>query len=322
MKHENRPPGLRASLYEKITAAAADEDRRLDQFLAERLAALSRSRIQKLVEAGLVQINRLPCTDKNYRLGAGDLVEVTIPPPEKASVEPEKINLDIIYEDKDLLVVNKPRGMVVHPAPGHFTGTLVNALLNHCGDLSGIGGVMRPGIVHRLDKDTSGLLVVAKNDFAHQILSGQLKTRELNREYLALVSGRVKPLIGRIEAPVARHPRHRKKMAVMAGGRKAVTRYRVLKYHGRYSLLQLNLETGRTHQIRVHLAYLGYPVVGDLTYAKGTWSDLPAGLTEPHALHARRIKFIHPRTGEALEFYAPLPAEFKKGLVWLKSMKD
>ncbi len=314
--------GSSDSTCKKITADPEDEGRRLDHFLTGRFTVLSRNRIQKLIEDGQVSVNRLTCTNKNYRLKAGDPVEINIPPPEEASVKPEKIALDIVYEDEDLLVINKPRGMVVHPAPGHREKTLVNALLYHCKDLSGIGGVMRPGIVHRLDKDTSGLLIVAKNDHAHQSLSDQLKKRLLCREYLALVNGRVKPLIGRIEAPVARNPRHRKKMAVMTGGRIAVTRYRVLKYYGRYSLLQLNLETGRTHQIRVHLAYLGYPVIGDLTYAKSSsWSDLPGGLVKSHALHARRIKFIHPRTAKSMNFSAPLPPDFKEGLLWLKSME-
>ncbi len=320
---ENSACELLVSSSKSFTAKIEDEDRRLDHFLAENLVDISRNRVQKLVEEGQVSVNRLKCTDNNYRLKLGDLINLTIPPPEKALIKPEKITLDIIYEDEDLLVINKPRGMVVHPAPGHRKGTLVNALLYHCSNLSGIGGVIRPGIVHRLDKDTSGLLIVAKNDPTHRNLSEQLKSRNLCREYIALVSGRVKPVIGRIEAPIARHPHHRKKMAVTAGGRKAVTRYRVLKYYGRYSLLQLNLETGRTHQIRVHLAYLGYPVVGDHTYAKSSsWNELPSTLSQPHALHARRIKFMHPQTGEPLEFLAPLPGDFKKGLVWLKAKKD
>lgn len=310
--------GSSASLQEELTVEVGDAGCRLDTFLSQKIAGLSRNRVQKLVEDGRVLINQVSCEDKNYRLQIGDLVSVTIPPPEEALVEPEEIRLHIIYEDKDLLVINKPRGMVVHPAPGHAKGTLVNALLSYCRDLSGIGGVMRPGIVHRLDKDTSGLLIVAKNDFAHRALSGQLKERELRREYIALVNGKVKPEVGRIEAPIGRHPRHRKKMAVVTGGREAVTCYRVLKYFDRYSLLQLNLETGRTHQIRVHLAYLGYPVVGDPTYAKGSTGDLPPELTAPQALHARRITFTHPRTRKTMQFSTPLPEEFKKTLHWLK----
>lgn len=314
MKRDNHP---RTSI--SIPVETEGVGRRLDLYLAEQAFDLSRNRVQKLIETGLVLVNRKPCSDKNYRLQSGDQISVTIPMPEKAAIEPEEIRLDIIYEDEDLLVINKPRGMVVHPAPGHARGTLVNALLNHCRDLSGIGGVMRPGIVHRLDKDTSGLLIVAKNDLAHKSLSAQLKEKKLGREYLALVNGRVKPEIGRIEAPIGRHPRHRKKMAVVSGGRAAVTRYRVLKYYHCYSLLQLKLETGRTHQIRVHLAHLGYPVVGDTAYAKGSPGDLPPELSMPQALHARRISLTHPRSGEKMEFSTPLPDEFKKTLVWLKN---
>ncbi len=300
-----------------VTSGSEDVGRRLDQFLSGRVPGLSRSQAQKLLEAGMVQVDRQTCRDKNYRLQAGNLVEVTFPPAEDSTLEPEAINLDIVYEDEDLLVINKPRGMVVHPGPGHRRGTLVNALLYHCPNLSGIGGVKRPGIVHRLDKDTSGLLLVAKNDFTHRALSDQLKSRQIKREYIALVSGRVKPVLGRIEAPIARHPLHRKKMAVVEGGRPAVTRYRVLKYYGKYSLLQVNLETGRTHQIRVHLSYLGYPVVGDTTYAGGGWADLPPALTEPHALHARRLRFTHPRSSESMEFTVPIPGYFKEALITL-----
>ncbi len=306
------------SVQEELTVGAEDSGCRLDAFLTKQVEGLSRNRVQKLIEDGRVLINQALCEDKNYRLQTGDRVSLTIPPPGETSVEPEKIRLDIIYEDEDLLVINKPRGMVVHPAPGHVKGTLVNALLGHCRDLSGIGGVMRPGIVHRLDKDTSGLLIVAKNDISHRSLSGQLKERQLRREYIALVNGRVKPPAGRIEAPIGRHPRHRKKMAVVKGGREAVTRYRVLRHFRRYSLLRLNLETGRTHQIRVHLASIGFPVVGDPTYTKGGTGGLPPDLAEPQALHARRIAFTHPRSGEVMELSAPLPEEFKKTLLWLK----
>lgn len=318
--HTGRQPDQAAAFQSAVTGSA-DHGRRLDQFLSQPFFGLSRSRAQKLLMENMVQVNGELCSDKNYRMQAGDLVNVTIPPPAETRLEPEAIPLDILYEDDDLLVINKPRGMVVHPAPGHRKGTLVNALLHHCAHLSVIGGIRRPGIVHRLDKDTSGLLLVAKNDFTHRSLSEQLKTRQLKREYLALVKGRVKPVLGRIEAPVARHPGDRKKMAVVETGRMAVTRYRVLKYYGSYSLLKLNLETGRTHQIRVHMAHLGHPVVGDLTYARHSWNDLPRGLSEPHALHARRITFIHPRSSEPLEFAASLPAAFKKGLMDLKARK-
>ncbi len=307
-----------ASLSKELTVEAGDESLRIDAYLTQNLEGFSRNRIQALIEDGRVKVNEALCEDKNYRLKVGERVSITVPPPKEASIKAEDIKLDIIYEDNDLLVINKPRGMVVHPAPGHSGGTMVNALLAYCSDLSGIGGVMRPGIVHRLDKDTSGLLIAAKNDFAHCFLSGQLKTRKISREYLALVHGVVSPGIGRIEAPVARHPGDRKKMAVVKGGREAVTRYRVIKYYNRYSLLKLNLETGRTHQIRVHLSHLGYPVVGDLIYAKAGKGDLPAYLDLSHALHAFRLSFNHPRSGEQLNFSAPLPEEFRAVLVWLK----
>jgi len=311
--------GTEAVREEYLTAGAEDTGSRLDAFLTRQVSDLSRSRVQKLIEDSRVALNQAVCTDKNYRLRAGDRVTLAIPPPEKAIPEPEEIALDIIYEDGDLLVINKPRGMVVHPAPGHHGGTLVNALLSHCNDLSGIGGVMRPGIVHRLDKDTSGLLIAAKNDHSHQALSDQLKNRKIKREYIALVHGEVQPIRGIITVPIARHPRHRKKMAVVEGGREAVTRYRVIKHFDQYSLLRLNLETGRTHQIRVHLSYLGYPVVGDEAYAKGDRGQLPGDLIPAHALHASSLHFTHPRSGKVLSFRAKLPKDFSKVLYWLKN---
>ncbi len=308
-----KPANTRASRI-AFNADPAEEGLRLDIYLADRAPELSRSRAQKLIEEGRVEVNRVVCPDKNYRLKSGDRVQANMPPLQETKIEPERIRLDIVYEDEDLLVVNKPRGMVVHPAPGHSGGTLVNALLYHCSDLSGIGGVKRPGIVHRLDKNTSGLLIVAKNDFAHNALSRQLKTRKLQREYIALVCGHVEPEKGRIEAPVGRHPRHRKKMAVVSGGREAVTRYHVLKYFARHTLVQLRLETGRTHQIRVHMSHIGHPVAGDTVYGRKDYSDLPPGLAAPHALHARRITFNHPRSGKNLDISAPLPDGFKEGL--------
>lgn len=310
--------GTNTVRWEELTTGADDTGSRLDSFLTSKLTDLSRSRAQKLIEENRVTVNRKCCADKNYRLGEGDYVTLSIPAPKEAVPLAEEMNLDIIYEDSDLLVINKPGGMVVHPAPGHYSGTLVNALLSHCTDLSGIGGVLRPGIVHRLDKDTSGLLIAAKNDYSHQNLSEQLKNRLIKREYIALVHGQVKPPGGRIVAPIARHPRHRKKMAVVEGGREAVTSYRVLKYFDHYSLLRLNLETGRTHQIRVHLSYLGHPVVGDKTYAKGDRSKLPVNMTSSHALHAYRLSFKHPRSGKSLRYTAALPEEFKKTLYRLR----
>lgn len=310
--------GTDAVREEVLTAGADGTGSRLDAFLTSQVADLSRSRVQKLIEENRVTVNRVCCADKNYRLREGDLVILSIPAPKEAVPGPEEMALDIIYEDSDLLVINKPRGMVVHPAPGHYRGTLVNALLGHCTDLSGIGGVLRPGIVHRLDKNTSGLLIAAKNDYSHRKLSEQLKNRLIKREYIALVHGQVKPAGGRIVAPIARHPRHRKKMAVVEGGREAVTRYRVLKLFDHYSLLRLNLETGRTHQIRVHLSHLGYPVVGDRTYAKGDRSKLPVNIISSHALHAYRLSFKHPRSGKTFQYTAALPEDFKKMLCWLK----
>jgi len=301
----------------KLTADESSSGMRIDLYLSGKSNDLTRSRVQKLVENKLVMVNGEVCNDKNYRMKASDQVLIKVAAPEELAAQPEDIALDIVYEDKDLLVINKKRGMVVHPAPGHQDGTMVNALLGHCKDLSGIGGVIRPGIVHRLDKDTSGLLIVAKNDYAHNSLAEQLKARTLKRVYFALVCGRVKPLRGRIEAPVGRHLKHRKKMTVIAGGRDAVTRYRVVKYYKRYSLLKLKLETGRTHQIRVHMAHIGFPVVGDPLYGPGSHGDLPAELASPQALHARELSFEHPRTGAKMSFSAPLPEVFRKLLHWL-----
>jgi 23S rRNA pseudouridine1911/1915/1917 synthase len=301
----------------RVSVPDPETGRRIDLFLAGAVTDLTRSRVQKLIEEGLVAVNEMVCTDKNYRVRAGDMVVYSLPEPEAPETRPEEIPLAVIFEDNDLLVINKPRQMVVHPAPGHSRGTLVNALLHHCHDLSGIGGVVRPGIVHRLDKDTSGLLIVAKNDKAHSSLSSQLKSRQLRREYLALVCDRVKPVSGRIEAPLGRHPRNRKKMAVITAGREAVTRYRVLKEYGQISLLKVMLETGRTHQIRVHLSYIGHPVVGDFIYGPGTWAGLPPEMLFTHALHAYRLSLIHPSSQESLTFFAPPPPEFQALLHYL-----
>lgn len=301
----------------QLSVSASSSGQRLDFYLAERQGEISRSLAQRLIENGRVQVNSGPCLDKNYRVKIGDRICFSLPPLQEPIAKPEVLPLDIIFEDSYLLVVNKPRGMVVHPAPGHSSGTLVNALLYHCADLSGIGGVARPGIVHRLDKDTSGLLLVAKNDPAHSSLSSQLKNRQLQRQYIALVCGRVIPAAGRIEAPIGRHPRNRKKMAVIAGGREAVTRYRVLKEYEHCSLLQLNLETGRTHQIRVHLAQHGNPVVGDFVYGQGICKGVPAALLFKHALHAFKLSFSHPRNKEKIELQAPLPLEFRAILRYL-----
>lgn len=276
---------------------------RLDSFLAGEAPGLSRSHIQKLVAASLVDVNGRP-EKASYRLKQGDSVVLRIPPPVELVVEPEPIPLDIYYEDSDLVVVNKPRGMVVHPAEGNYTGTLVNALLHHCRDLSGINGVMRPGIVHRLDKDTSGLLMVAKNDAAHLDLARQLSERKVDRIYLSLVHGLIKNEKGTISAPIGRHPVDRQKMAVETrNGKPAVTHYTVLNRFSDCTHISLKLETGRTHQIRVHMAYLGYPVVGDPKYGP---AKRKFGL-EGQFLHAARLGFKHPRSGEWMSFEAPLP---------------
>lgn len=279
---------------------------RVDTFLADALPGQTRASVQRLLENGLVRKNGA-AVKKNLRLAGGERLEITLPEPRESAVEPEEIALDIVYEDADVIVVNKPRGMVVHPAAGHESGTLVNALLGHCGDsLSGIGGERRPGIVHRIDKDTSGLLIAAKNDAAHQCLSGQLKTRTLSRIYDTVVIGGIRADEGTVDAPIGRSARDRKKMAVVPGGRPAVTHYRVKARYDGYTYLKCKLETGRTHQIRVHMAYIGHPVAGDPLY--GPKNDR-TGLGG-QCLHARELTFIHPATGRQVQLKCPLPSYF------------
>jgi 23S rRNA pseudouridine1911/1915/1917 synthase len=266
----------------------------------------SRTFVQKLLDEGQILVNGQP-VPANYKVRNGDVLQITVPPPVDLEVKPQDIPLEIIYEDQDVLVINKAPGMVVHPAHGNYEGTLVNALLGRCQDLSGIGGVSRPGIVHRLDKDTSGLLMVAKNDLAHQGLTEQIKEHQVIRRYLALLHGRVEEPAGRVETPIGRHPNDRKKMAVVVrNGKMAITHYRVLEKFTEYTLVEARLETGRTHQIRVHLAYVGHPVVGDPVYGPRR-SHL--GLSG-QALHAAVLGFKHPRTGENLEFSVPAPEYF------------
>ncbi|MFA4884669.1 MAG: RluA family pseudouridine synthase [Desulfotomaculaceae bacterium] len=286
-------------------AGETDTGKRIDVFLTAEAEVLTRSHIQKLIDGGLAQVNGEKVR-ASYKVKQGDLVRLEIPAPEGLELKPEAIPLDIYFEDSDVVVINKPRGMVVHPAAGNYSGTLVNALLFHCRDLSGINGVTRPGIVHRLDKDTSGLIMVAKNDFAHLSLAQQLKDRLITRRYLALVHGQVREEAGVIDAPIGRDPGNRQKMAVVQKNAKnAVTRYKVLQRYNNYTFLELKLETGRTHQIRVHLYFIGHPVVGDPKY----------GPARPHFgltgqfLHAAALGFKHPRTGAYLEFEAPLPAD-------------
>ena len=295
-------------------AAPEDAGARLDAFLAGKMEK-TRSSVQKLIEEENVRLNGAPAA-KNARLREGDRVEATEPPPEVLDVKPQNIPLDIVYEDQDLLVVNKPKGMVVHPAAGNPDGTLVNALLFHCGDsLSGINGVIRPGIVHRIDKDTSGLLIVAKNDRAHQSLAEQIAVHSFTRIYNAVVYGVVKEEEGTVSAPIGRHPIDRKRMAVLSsGGREAVTHYRVLERFPGFTLVECRLETGRTHQIRVHMAHIGHPVAGDPVYGpKKCITEL-----QGQCLHARVIGFIHPATGEYLEFDSGLPPYFERFLEKLR----
>ncbi|MGF0017164.1 RluA family pseudouridine synthase [Sporofaciens sp. SGI.106] len=285
-----------------------ENDIRIDKYLAQEMPDLSRSHIQKLIKDGNIIVNQKP-VKANYRLSFDDMVEVTIPELKEPEIEAENIPLDILYEDADIIIVNKPKQMVVHPAPGHYSGTLVNALMYHCGsELSGINGVMRPGIVHRIDMDTTGSLLVCKNDMAHQHLAAQLKEHSIKRVYEAVVHGNIKEDAGTVNAPIGRHPVDRKKMSTHAKqSRDAVTHYKVLKRFGNYTYIQCELETGRTHQIRVHMASIGHPLVGDMVYgpAKCPFRDL-VGQT----LHAKTLGIIHPRTGEYLEVNAPLPQYF------------
>ena len=290
-----------------ICITAEESGERIDALLARTLPSLSRSQVQKLLEQGMVTLNGRELK-KNFRCSAGESYELLLPEPDELPLIPQDIPLDVVYEDGDLIVINKPRGLVVHPAPGHPDGTLVNALLYHCGDsLSGIGGQRRPGIVHRIDKDTSGLLIVAKNDFAHQGLSAQLADHSLCREYEALVRGNFKQDSGTIDKPIGRHPIDRKRMAVTDKNSKpAVTHWQLLASYRGYSHILCRLETGRTQQIRVHMASIGHPLLGDFTYG----APSPEKGLEGQCLHARRLRFVHPRTGEHVLLETELPAYF------------
>ena len=284
---------------------------RIDQFLAAAHPGVSRSRWKQLIEAGRVTLNGAPVRKPNTPLAPGDILACTLPEPEPVGLVPADIPLDILYEDSDLIVLNKPADLVVHPAPGHAADTLVNALLHHCTDLQGIGGELRPGIVHRLDKDTSGVLVVAKNEPAHTALVAQFSAHTVRKEYLALVWGRPRPPAGTVDLPIGRHPVHRQKMAVTEKGRAALTRYETIAAGPLAALLRVRIETGRTHQIRVHLAKLGHPVAGDTTYGRAR-SGLPPGLDLPRQmLHAHVLQIAHPRDGRPLAFTAPPPADFE-----------
>ncbi len=298
-----------------IWITAKESGERIDALLAREIPALSRSAAQRLIGQGRVTQGEKP-VKKNLLCAAGDRFAVFLPPAaEERPLKAQNIPLQVVYEDGDLIVVDKPRGLVVHPAPGHPDGTLVNALLYHCGEsLSGIGGERRPGIVHRIDKDTSGLLIVAKNDFAHQALSGQLAGRSLSRRYEAVVRGGFGQDSGTVDRPIGRHPTDRKRMAVTEkNARPAVTHWQVLARYRGYTHIACRLETGRTHQIRVHMASIGHPLLGDYTYG----APSPDKGLEGQCLHARYLKFIHPRTGQPMELEAPLPAYFREVLARL-----
>lgn len=294
---------------EEFIVDEIDEDTRLDLYLSKQLEDISRSYIQKLIKEGKIFVNGKNESLKKYKVKENDQVQIEIPEPEKLKVEPENIPIEIVYEDDDLVVVNKPQGMVVHPAPGNYTGTLVNALLYHCDNLSSINGIIRPGIVHRIDKDTTGLLMVAKNDMTHKSLAEQLKEHSIHRIYVALVHGNIKEERGAIDAPIGRDPNDRLKMSVVnRNGKNAVTHFRVLNRFGQYTLVEAKLETGRTHQIRVHMTYIHHPLVGDPVYGPKKEKFKLKG----QALHAKTLGFMHPRKGVYMEFEANLPDYFSK----------
>ncbi|WP_313798741.1 RluA family pseudouridine synthase [Cytobacillus sp.] len=286
---------------------------RIDKILSGLNKEWSRTQVQQWIKEGHVLVNKQQIKT-NYKCSLNDRIEISIPVPEELDVVPENMDLDIYYEDSDVLVVNKPKGMVVHPAPGHLTGTLVNGLMAHCKDLSGINGVMRPGIVHRIDKDTSGLLMVAKNDLAHESLVNQLVEKTVTRKYRAIVHGVIPHDYGTIDAPIARDQKDRQSMAVTDNGKKAVTHFHVLDRFTDFTFVECQLETGRTHQIRVHMKYIGYPLAGDPKYGPRKTLDIGG-----QALHAGILGFVHPRSGEYMEFEAPLPPGFQQLVDKLKN---
>jgi 23S rRNA pseudouridine1911/1915/1917 synthase len=288
---------------------------RIDKAISSINNEWSRNQVQQWIKDGNVLVNGVR-VKTNYKCNVNDLVEVTIPDPEELDVLPEEMNLEIFYEDSDVLVVNKPKGMVVHPAPGHTSGTLVNGLMAHCKDLSGINGVLRPGIVHRIDKDTSGLLMVAKNDLAHESLVNQLVAKSVTRKYKAIVHGHIPHDFGTIDAPIGRDTRDRQSMTVVDNGKHAVTHFHVLERFKEFTYVECQLETGRTHQIRVHMKYIGFPLAGDPKYGPKKTLDIGG-----QALHAGLLGFNHPRTGEYLEFEAPLPVEFEELVNHLKNTR-
>jgi len=295
---------------QSISLRVEQNTSRIDSYISQQKTDLSRSRIQQLIEQGNVQLNGEVCHSKKVAIKAGDLIILTIPQPEPLELRSQNIPLDILYEDNDILILNKPAGLVVHPAPGHADGTLVNALLAHCPNLPGIGGVQRPGIVHRLDKDTTGAIAIAKTEVAHHSLQAQMKAKTAKREYLGVVYGVTKEQSGTINLPIGRHPKERKKMAVVPvekGGREAVTHWQIKERLGNYTLMHFQLETGRTHQIRVHSAQIGHPIVGDSVYssARSVGVNLPG-----QALHAWKLQLQHPIHNGLIEVVAPLPQVF------------
>jgi 23S rRNA pseudouridine1911/1915/1917 synthase len=304
---------------EPVVFTAEEKGQRLDVFVVERFPELSRSHVQKLIEQGNVLVDG-SVRKANYKLRGGEAVQVTVPQAEPISVEPEDIPLDILYEDKDIIVVNKARGMVVHPASGVYSGTLVNALLYHCQDLSGINGEIRPGIVHRLDKDTSGVMVCAKNDTAHLDLAEQIRTKTAHRTYWAIVHGNIKEEAGIIKGDIGRHPTDRKKMAIVReNGKPAVTHFKVLERFGEYTLVACQLETGRTHQIRVHMTSIGHPLINDPKY--GPKKSSPFAING-QALHSLQLTLTHPVTKEEMTFTAPIPTDMEKILTGLRNKRS
>jgi len=304
---------------EPVVFTAEEKGQRLDVFVVERFPELSRSHVQKLIEQGNVLVDGT-VRKANYKLRGAEAVQVIVPQAEPISVEPEDIPLDILYEDKDIIVVNKARGMVVHPASGVYSGTLVNALLYHCQDLSGINGEIRPGIVHRLDKDTSGVMVCAKNDTAHLNLAEQIRTKTAHRTYWAIVHGNIKEEAGIIKGDIGRHPTDRKKMAIVReNGKPAVTHFKVLERFGEYTLVECQLETGRTHQIRVHMTSIGHPLVNDPKY--GPKKSSPFAING-QALHSLQLTLMHPVTKEEMTFTAPLPTDMEKILTGLRNKRS
>jgi 23S rRNA pseudouridine1911/1915/1917 synthase len=302
----------------EISLQVTGSSDRLDRWLSQHLPELSRSRLQKLIAGGHVQLNGEVCRLKKVAVQSGDRLQICLPPAQPLDLQPEVMPLDILYEDESLIILNKPAGLVVHPAPGHATGTLVHALLAHCPHLAGIGGCQRPGIVHRLDKDTTGAIAIAKTDRAHQHLQAQLKAKTARREYWGIIFGAPQADTGTIDLPLGRHPVDRQKMAVVPparGGREAITHWQVLERLGNYTLLEFRLATGRTHQIRVHSSQMGHPIVGDPVYSSGR--SLGVNLTG-QALHARKLVLEHPVSGKKVEAIAPLPTEFSKLLQVLR----